>query len=78
MGDLVQLVEQYADLSLAGSCSAPVWSAVRFLERKYIAMTEQKIGQDELQKVKESLGHMKRKLEVFEEVEKDMQKGVSG
>ena len=72
--NLVQLVAQYADLSLAGSCSAQVRSAVRFLEWKYPTMKEGRIGQDELQKVKESLGHMKRKLEVFEKVEEDTQK----
>ena len=77
-GDLVQLVAQYAELSLAGSCSAQVRSAIRVLERKYIAMKEKRIGQDELQKVKESLDHMKRKLEFLKNVEEDTQKGVSG
>ena len=76
--NLVQLVAQYADLSLAGSCSARVRSAVRFLEQKYTTMKAGGVGQDELQKVKESLGHMKRKLEVLEKVEEDAQKGVSG
>ena len=76
--NLVQLVAQYADLSLAGSRSAQVRSAIRFLEQKYTTMKEGGNGQDELQKVEESLGYMKRKLEVFEKVEEDTQKGVSG
>ena len=66
--DLVQLVDQYANLSFAGSCSARVRSAVRFLE-DCIAKEKRKIGQDELQKVKGSLDHMMRKLEVLKKVE---------
>ena len=72
--NLMQLVAQYTGLSLAGSCSAQVRSAVRFLEQKYTTMKEGGVGQDELQKVKESLGHMERKLKVFEKVEKDTQR----
>ena len=42
-GDLVQLVEQYADLSLTGSCSTQVWNAIRLLER-YRVMDESRFG----------------------------------
>lgn len=76
-GDLAQLVEQYARLSLAGSYSAQVKSAVSFLQHKYNAMEKQEIGQDKLEKVKRSLGHMKRKLEFLNKVE-DTKSGVSG
>ena len=78
VGDLVQLVEQYADLSLAGSCSMWGKSAVRFLE----AMEKEFNGNDKdkgkLEMVKESLNHMKRKLEVLNKIEEDVQKGVLG
>jgi hypothetical protein len=36
--DLEQLVERYADLSLSGSFSAQVGSAVRLLEQNYAAL----------------------------------------
>jgi len=78
MGDLVQLVGQYARLSLAGSCSAQVRSAVRLLRQRYMAMDNKATAQDKLEKAKESLGHMKRRLELLSKVEEDAQKGVSG
>ena len=62
-GDLVHLVEQYGDLSLAGSCSAQVKSAIRFLEAL---------------KDKGGLHHMNRKLTLLNKIEKDIQEGVSG
>jgi hypothetical protein len=77
MGDLVQLVEQYARLSLAGSCSAQVSSAVGFLERVK-GMEGMGFGQVKLKKVTESLGYMKKKLEFLNKLEEDAQKGVSG
>ncbi len=49
--DLAQQVERYAHLSLSGSFSAQVGSAVRL---------------DHLHRVKESLGNMKRKLEILD------------
>lgn len=81
--NLVQLVEQYAHLSLVGSCSAQVRSAFRFLEQVYIAMKSMeraRIDRDTLEKVKKSLGHMERKLELLNKVEEDTQKekGMSG
>ena len=77
-GELVQLVGQYADLSLAGSCSALVKSGVRFLE-----VREKEIKNVwhprpyELVAVRESLDHMKKKLELLNDIE-DTQKGVPG
>lgn len=58
MGHLVQLVERYNRLSLVGSCLAQVRSTVSYLE----AMEKLGIGRDRLEMVKESLGHMKRKV----------------
>ena len=70
-GDLVQLVEQYADSSVAGSCSAQAKSAIGYLE----AMKN--IDEDKQKTVKMSLRHMKRKLELLNKIEEDVQKGVS-
>ena len=72
-GDLEQLVEQYSDLSLAGSCSVLAKNAVKFLE----AMEKEIIDKTQLKTVKESLGHMKRKLKLLKKIE-DVPKGVSG
>ena len=72
MGDLMQLMERYDGLSLAGSCSAEVRGVVRLLE----ALEKMDIRKDELEKVKESLGHMKRRLELLSIVEDEAKKGV--
>ena len=77
MGDLVQLVEQYADLSLAGSCSMWGKSAVRFLEAMEKEFNDNDKGKGKLETVKESLDHMKKKLELLNDIE-DTQKGVPG
>ena len=63
--DLEQLVEQYADLSLSGSFSAQVASAVRLLEQNYVVMENKGVSPEQLQKVKRSTDHMKRKLELL-------------
>jgi hypothetical protein len=70
--DLVQLAERYARLSLAGSRSAQVRSAVNFLEEQcyYISLKGDRTAQERAEKVKESLDHMKWKLELLNEVEK--------
>jgi len=61
--ELVQLVERYARLSLSGSFSAQVGSVVRLLEeQRYTCLESKSVGQDQLQRVKVSLDHMKRKL----------------
>jgi len=71
MGDLVQLVGQYARLSLAGSYSAQVRSKISFLEGIVDHLADQEA-------VNGTFGHMKRKLEFLNKVEEDAQKGVSG
>ena len=63
--DLAQHVERYARLALSGHFLAQVASVVRLLEQKYIALYMKGVGPDQLQKVKESLEHMKRKLEIL-------------
>jgi len=67
--DLAQLVEQYAHLALSGGFSGQVGSAVRLLEQNYTALEGKNVGQDQLQKVAESLGHMKRQLELLHTAE---------
>jgi len=59
---LEQLAEQYANLSLSGSFSAQVGSAVRLLEQHYASLEKKGVDPEQLQKVKQSLDHMKRKL----------------
>jgi hypothetical protein len=63
--ELERLVQQYADLSLSGSFSAQAGSAVKLLEQNYAALEEKGVGPEQLQKVKRSLDHMKRKLELL-------------
>ena len=63
--DLAQLMERYSRLSLSGSFMAQVSSAVRLLKQHYIIMERKGVDQDQLQRVKVSLGHMERKLELL-------------
>jgi len=63
--DLAQQVERYTLLALSGSFSAQVGNAVRLLEQHYMALEKKGVGADQLQKVKESLDHMTRKLELL-------------
>ena len=65
INDLVQLMEQYACVSLTGCFSMQVGNAVGFLEQKCRAMEQNGNGQDKLEVVKENLDHMKRKLELL-------------
>jgi len=61
--NLASLVEQYTDLSLTGSFSVQMKGAVKFLEQKYIVMEKTGVR---LEKVKESLDQIKRKLELLD------------
>ena len=72
-GDLVLLVEQCADLSVASSCSAQAKSAVELME----AMKDY-IDQGKRKRFRGSLHYMKRKLELLDKIEKDIQERVSG
>jgi hypothetical protein len=64
-GDLAEQVERYTRLSLSGSFSAQVGSAVRLLEQHCTALENKGVDPDQLQKVKESLDHMKKKLDLL-------------
>ena len=63
--EMEQLVEKYAKLSLSGSFSAQVGSAVRLLEQNYAALEKKEVDPEQLQRVKRSLDHMKRKLDLL-------------
>ena len=71
MSDLAQLVERFDRLSLAGSYSAQMRTLVRFLE----GMEKRTAEREEWENVKESLDHVKRRLELLNKVE-DAKKGV--
>jgi len=60
--DLVQLVEQYARLSIAGSRSAQVRGTISHLERFSDGLVAPRV-------VQETLPYMKRKLELLDRVE---------
>jgi hypothetical protein len=72
--DLTQQVERYARLSLSGSFSEQVGSAVRLLEQNYIGLEKKGVGHDHLQRVKESLRNMKRKLEILNKANENARK----
>ena len=63
--DLVQQVERYARLSLSGSFSGQVGSAVRLLEQGCIRLEQKSVGEDQLQNVKNSLSRMEKKLDLL-------------
>ena len=73
MSDLVQLVEQYACLSVAGSCSAQVRH-----EASHLTVMERSVGHPYSEEFRERLGHKERQLELLNRVEEDTLKGVSG
>jgi len=72
--DLAQQVERYAHLSLSGSFSAQVGSAVRLLEQNYIGLEKKGVSQDHLKRVKGSLDNMKRKLELLNNAKESARK----
>ena len=72
--DLERLVGQYADLSLSGNFSAQVDSAARLIEQNYTVLEKKVVSEDQLQRVKRSLDHMKRKLALLTASEELTQK----
>ncbi len=72
LGELVQPVEHYARLSLAGSCSAQMRGEIKSLG----AMVKRRFTYYEAE-YRKRLDQKKRKLELLNEVE-DALKGVSG
>ena len=76
--DLAKHVERYTRLSLSGNFSAQVGSVVKLLEQNYATLETKGVGIDQLQKVKESLDHMKRKLELLNSAKQNAQKDRVG
>jgi len=73
--DLEQWVERYTRLSLSGRFSAQVVSAVKLLEQKYLDMEKKGVSQNHRQRVEESVGRMKRELELLNMSKEHAQKG---
>ena len=74
--ELEQLVDQYSELSLSGSFSAQVGSAVRLLEQNYAGLEKKGVDQDQRQKVKRSLDHMKKKLALLNTAKENTEESV--
>jgi len=74
--ELGQQVERYARLSLSGSFSAQVDSAIRLLEQNYMALDKKGVGRDQLQKVTTSLDRMRGKRELLNNAKGKTQDGV--
>ena len=72
--DLAQLMERYSRLSLSGSFMVQVESAVRLLKQHYIILERKGVDQDQLQRVKASLDHMQRKLELLKSAKENTRK----
>ena len=65
MDELARLAEEYASLSLSGSFSAPLEKAIWLLEQRCRGMEEKGVGLEQLMKVRSSLEHMKRRLDLL-------------
>jgi hypothetical protein len=76
--ELAQLASDYAGLSLSGSFSAQMEKAVRLLKQSYTGMEEKGVGQDQLQKVKESLDQMQKKLDLLKKANQKTQSETIG
>ena len=63
--ELAQQVERFTVLSLLGSFSVVVGSAIRLLEQIYISLEKKNVGPSDLERVKGSLNAMKRKLKLL-------------
>ena len=72
--DLAQSVERYSRLSLSGSFVAQVNSAVRLLAQHYVALEKKGVAHDQLQRVKASLDHMRKKLVLLNNAKENNQK----
>jgi len=68
MDELARLAEAYACLSLSGSFSAPLEKAIRLLEQRCNRMEEKGVSLELLAKVRDSLEHMKGRLDLLEKV----------
>jgi len=72
--ELARRVEDYAALSLSGPFSVHMEKATRLLEQRYTDMEQKGSSKEQLEKVKDSLALMKRKLELVVEAEEKAQK----
>jgi len=72
MDDLAQLTEQYAALSLSGRFSSHMEKAVELLEQRYTDAKKERVRKE----MQDSVGVIKRKLELLREVEGKMHKDV--
>jgi chaperonin cofactor prefoldin len=78
VSNLARLVGRYALLALSGSFEVQVRGTVRLLEQKYQALEKKNgVSQDRLEKVKESLGNMEKKMALLDSVSADG-KGSAG
>jgi len=76
IGDLAQLVERYSRLAISRGFSAQVDKAIKLLEHRYLALKGNGVDQDQLQKVGESLDHMRRKLELLNKAKENARKEI--
>jgi hypothetical protein len=74
--ELAELVEGYAELSLSGSFSVQVEKAAALLEQSYKSMEQKGVDQEQLQKMKEGLDMMVKKLELLKEAKEKRQEEV--
>ena len=78
IGELAHLVERYARLALSGGFSGQVGKAVRLLEYNYTVLEAKGVGQDQLQKVADSLGRMKRRERLLNTAKENASKESTG
>ena len=69
LDDLARLAEGFASLSLSGPFSAHVEKAIRLLEHRYEDMEQKGFSKEQLDKMQDSLGLTKRKLELVTQAE---------
>jgi len=78
MDELARLAGAYACLSLSGSFSAPLEKAIRLLEQRCNGMEEKGVSLELLAKVRESLEHMRGRLDLLEKVRVGVRKVQEG
>ncbi|PBK60457.1 hypothetical protein ARMSODRAFT_944889 [Armillaria solidipes] len=71
--ELGRLVEHYSNLSLSGSFTGQVETAVKMLEQNLGGMRESRAARETIDKVQASLDSMREKLEVLKEANRNKQ-----
>jgi len=69
MDELAQLADDYAELSLSGSFSAPLEKAIWLLEQQCKGMEEKGVGPEQLAKVRSRLEEMTMRLDVLRQAQ---------